>query len=82
MSEDYTEKKPKRRYEVYKPTATEVTEDVATAYTSTSIAQFKSKLQELYEQRPIITGGETPRDLEEKRKELIKFYAELEETLK
>ena len=58
------EKKPKRKYEPIKPEI-EITE---------TVPQPKSKLLELYEQRPIITGGETPRDNQQKLKELEKFY--------
>ena len=61
------EKKPRRKYEVpVVETSQPITIEVPRIE--------KSKLRELYEQRPIITGGETPRDNQQKLKELEKFY--------
>ena len=78
MSEDYMEKKPKRKYEVSKPVETEVRfSDDAKLLIDVVHDSMREKLKELYEQRPIITGGETPRILEEKRKELEQFYQKL-----
>lgn len=70
MSEEYSEKRIRRKYEVVKPAEPEITE---------TTVKPKNKLLELWEQRPIITGGETPRMLEEKRKELEIFYTKLGE---
>lgn len=37
----------------------------------------KEDLKAVFEQRPTILGNETPGDLEEKRRQLVKFYEQL-----
>ena len=77
MSEDYSEKKPKRKYEVH--VASEPVESEPS--TPQPETKPKNKLQELFEQRPNFYGGEQPAEMMDKIRQLHKFYENLRELL-